>query len=500
VNQAYDAVIIGSGAGGSSLAYRLATAGRRVLVVERGGAIPQADPAKPVGHYLYHLLKQPADPVAFVGGATKFYGASLYRMRESDFGEVRHEAGVSPAWPISYAELEPYYVEAERLYRVHGAPDGDPSEPARSAPYPFPPLPHDPVVAEVVRRLKDSGTEVAAIPRGLDYGPGGACVLCGTCDAYFCPYDAKMDAETAALRPALKTGNVDLVTGVDCLKVLTSDDGARATGVLLSENGVERTVHADIVAVSCGIPGSALLLRRSRTDQHPEGLGADHGLLGRYLGGHSSGVIFPFLGLKSIWGRHTKTFAINSFHDGSPGWPWPSGVIQVAGQVPFWDGASRLMRPLVKFIAQRSLTIFYMTEALPTKESGLVFEGDGLKTRVLPLHNARTFDHLRGLAMKAFRKAGYLVLPRKRNDLWHEVGTARFGHDPKTSVTDVDCQVHGISGLYVVDASVLPTAGSVNTGLTIIALALRTGDAILRRLAGQSAGAEPSHEVKAGDL
>jgi choline dehydrogenase-like flavoprotein len=492
--QSYDVVIIGSGAGGSSLAYRLAQNGRRVLVVERGGPVPQADPAKPVGHYLYHLLKEPTDPAAFIGGATKFYGASLYRMRESDFREVKHESGISPAWPISYPELEPYYVEAERLYRVHGASDGDPSEPPRSAPFPYPPLPHDPLIAGVVKRLNDSGTEVSAIPRGIDYGPGGKCVLCATCDAYFCPYDAKMDAETAALRPALATGNVDLLTGVECLKVLTSDDGTRTTGVLLREDGVERVVMADIVVVSCGIPGSALLLRRSRTDRHPEGLGNNNGMLGRYLGGHNSGVIFPLIGLRSLWGRHTKTFAINTYHDGGPDWPWPVGVIQVAGQVPSWYGASKLLRPLVKFIAKRSLTIFYMTEALPTKESGLVFEGDGLKERILPLHNAKTFAHLRGIAVRAFRKAGYFVIPRSRNDLWHEVGTARFGHDPMTSVTDVDCQVHGISGLYVVDASVLPTAGTVNTGLTIIALALRTGDAILRRLAAKRGAAGPELE------
>ena len=158
-------------------------------------------------------------------------------------------------------------------------------------------------------------------------------------------------------------------------------------------------------------------------------------LLGRYLGGHNSGVIFPLVGLRSLWGRHTKTFAINTYHDGAPDWPWPIGVVQVAGQVPFSDGASKLLRPLVKFIAKRGLTIFYMTEALPTRESGLVFEGDVLKDRVLPLHNAKTFAHLRGIAVKAFRKAGYFVIPRSRNDLWHEVGTARFGHDPATSVT-----------------------------------------------------------------
>jgi choline dehydrogenase-like flavoprotein len=486
VNGSYDAVVLGSGAGGSSLAYRLASEGLRVLVVERGGPAPK-DKAD---RYLYHQLTTSSDPVSFVGGATKYYGASLYRMRESDFREVRHEAGVSPAWPISYADLEPYYVAAERLFRVHGAPDGDPSEPPRSAPFPHPPIPHDPRVAKVVARLQATGSQIAAIPRGLDYGPGGKCVLCAGCDAHLCAFDAKMDAETAALRPALETGNVELATGAECLRVLTSESGEQVTGVLLRRDGVERVVAADVVAVACGIPGSAALLRRSRSEKHPEGVGANYGVLGRYLAGHSSGVIFPLMGPRSIWDRHTKTFAINTFHDGAPGWPWPGGVIQVAGQAPFWEGASRLMRPLVQLVAHHSLAVFYMTEALPTAESGLVFDGDEIKARVPPLHNAKTFAHLRGLATRAFQRAGYPVIATRRNDLWHEVGTARFGPDPKTSVTDLDCQVHGVSGLYVVDASVLPTAGTVNTGLTIIALALRTGDAILSKHAGRLRTAE----------
>lgn len=489
MNGRYDVIIIGSGAGGSSLAHRLATGGSKVLVVERGGEV--AHKAAGADRYLYHVMN-PGDPMSFIGGATKFYGAALYRMRESDFREVRHEAGISPAWPIGYDDLEPYYTQAEQLYRVHGAPDGDPSEPPRSAPYPHPPLPHDPTVAEVVRRLAAKGVQVAAIPRGLDFGPGRPCVLCPDCDAHACGFDAKMDAETAALRPAMATGNVELATGAECLRVLTSEDGGQAAGVVLMVDGTERTVKAETVVVSCGIPGTALLLRRSRTAAHPEGLGNNNGLLGRYMAGHSSGVIFPLLGLKTIWGKHTKTFAINTYHDSAPGVEWPGGVIQVAGQTPFWEGANRLMRPIVKFIAKRSLTIFYMTESLPTKESGLVFEGDRVKEVVRPLHNPKTFANLRNLAAGLFRRAGYLVIPRSRNDLWHEVGTARMGHSPETSVTDTNCQVHGVSGLYVVDASVMPTAGTVNTGLTIIALALRTGDEILRRLADRASPAKRS--------
>ena len=210
-------------------------------------------------------------------------------------------------------------------------------------------------------------------------------------------------------------------------------------------------------------------------------------MLGRYMGGHDSGVIFPIVSWRTVGSRHTKTIAINEFYGPSADWPYPTGIIQVAGQMPIWEGANRLMRPIVKAVATRSLTCFYMTEAIPTHEAGLVFDGDALAGIVPPLRNTKTFARLRALAVKAFRKAGYPVIARTRGDLWHEVGTARMGSDPGSSVTDANCMVHGIEGLYVADASVLPSAGAVNTGLTIVALALRTGDTILRRAAEASA-------------
>lgn len=472
----YDAIIIGSGLGGSTLAWKLAREGLRVLVVERGRAIENEIPktGEAPGRYMYHMVG-PTDPLSFVGGATKFYGAALYRMRESDFEETQHEAGISPAWPISYADLEPYYAEGERLFRVHGSSEGDPSEPPRSGDYPHPPLPDDPLVAKLAARLRASGTPVAPIPRGLDQGPDRPCRMCATCDAHVCRLDSKMDAEIAALRPALATGNVTLLTQADCLRVLTDEAGERVTGVLLSLDGQEQAVEAGLVAVACGIPGSATLLRKSRTSAHPEGLGNNRGALGRYLGGHHSGVIFPIVGMRPIGARHTKTIAINAFYHGDESHPAPLGVIQIAGQMPIWEGTSRLARPAVKAVATRSLTCFYMTEAVPTREAGLVFEGDRVARRVLPPEGPATFAMLRERAVAAFRKAGYRVLPRSRCDLWHEVGTARMGSDPATSVVDPDCMVHGIEGLYVVDASVLPSAGAVNTGLTILALALRAG-------------------------
>ena len=264
----YDAVVVGTGLGGSTLAYRLAQRGMHVLVLEKGDVL-QLRPyqlGEPVGVNVKSFPAIAAKEMSFphginiVGGQTKFYGAAMYRMRENDFLGISHEAGVSPAWPITYDELEPYYCEAERIYRVHGASQGDPTEPPRSFPFPHPPLPHTPLVASLVDRLSQSGTLVSSLPRALDYGPEGKCVLCSTCDAYYCRLDAKMDAETAALRPALASGYVELMTRTRCLRVLTSEDGTKATGVLVERDGEQRVLHADFVAVCAGVGRSAHLL------------------------------------------------------------------------------------------------------------------------------------------------------------------------------------------------------------------------------------------------
>jgi choline dehydrogenase-like flavoprotein len=299
-----------------------------------------------------------------------------------------------------------------------------------------------------------------------------------------------MDAEIAALRPALATGNVQLATETECLRVLTNDSGSRVAGVVVRQGSVERVVNAQVVAVSAGTQESIALLRRSRTAKHPEGLGNDSGCLGRYLAGHSFGTFFPLVSWQSLPPIHTKSFAMNAYHDGAPNWPYPLGVIQVGGQMPFWEEASRLMRPAAQLVGAHSLFCFYMNEALPTRNSRLVFDGERLVGRVAPVYNTRTFDKLRCIARDTFRRAGYFTIARKQAPaLWHQVGTARMGVDPSSSVVDPCCQVHGIEGLFVVDASVMPTAGSVNTCLTIIALSLRAGDFIAgSRSSGGEAG------------
>lgn len=474
-----DAVIIGSGAGGATAAWRLARHGLRVMLIERGARLHPDPGAASVGRYLYHELRDPAGALAYVGGATKFYGAALYRFRESDFACVAHESGVSPAWPFGYAELAPYYAEAEQLYRVHGAVGDDPTEPPRAAAYPHPALPQHPIMGAFADGLRRAGVHPSPIPRGLDFGPEGRCVLCATCDAHYCQRDAKWDAETAALAAAAGLPNFTLRSETECVQIRTDAAGRRVTGVRLRDAGGECHIRAGRVIVSAGLPGSALLLRRSRNAAHPEGLGNHAGALGRHLGGHAVGMVFPLLSRRPLPAFHSKDFAVHDFYHGAPDWAFPLGVIQTGGQTPFWETAPRWQRRAAEWIGRRSLICFTMGEALPTAASGFGFEGDAMGPRTAPQYNLRSFEKLRAITVALFRRAGYRSIARRRAPyLWHETGTARMGDDPANSVVDRHCEVHGIAGLYVVDASVLPSAGAVNTGLTIMALALRAADHI----------------------
>ena len=172
---AYDVIVIGSGAGGGTLAHRLAPSGKRILLLERGDWLlrePHNWSAADVfvdGRYNSADTWHEADGTPFspqvhyyVGGATKLYGAALYRLRAEDFGELRHVDGVSPAWPIGYADLEPYYTQAEQLYEVHGARGEDPTEPPASAPYPCPPVSHEPRIQQLSDDLAAAGRIILA--------------------------------------------------------------------------------------------------------------------------------------------------------------------------------------------------------------------------------------------------------------------------------------------------------------------------------------------------
>lgn len=474
----FDAVVIGTGIGGSTFAYALARRGLNIAVIEQGDFLKPERPNMDPLHLFYFENKK------VVGGQTKGFGAAMYRFRESDFTAVEMESGVSPAWPITYGDLEPYYCEAEKLFRVHGSSMGDATEPPRSSPWPFPPIPHQGPVQDLVRRVTEkAGIPVSHIPRAIDYDPagGGRCVLCRHCDAYYCPRDAKMDAEVAMLRPGLATQRITLFTNTECLRILTTADGRKVTGVQVRRGGETATFHSPVVASSCGLVDTPLLLWRSRTDRHQQGLANASGALGRYWAAHTQSWVFPIsLGVQAK-PFHQKTFAINAFYESASDRRHPLGVIQASGHIqPI--GMSRRYRYFAQALLRHSFQTFVMGEALPSKDSGFALSDSGATVIGEPIRNPRAFAELRKRAIGIFKDAGYRVFAPPRMMNFHSVGTARMGSDASSSVVNDACQAHDVDGLYVVDSSMLPTSGALNSGLTVAALALRAAQ--LMRLPG----------------
>jgi choline dehydrogenase-like flavoprotein len=278
----YDVIIIGTGAGGGTLAHRLAPSGKRILVLERGDYLrrePDNWDSRAVfvrnkykaKEEWYDKDGQPFHPGQhyYVGGQTKFYGAILFRLRERDFGEVRHHGGVSPAWPLAYDDLAPYYDEAERLYLVHGERGEDPTEPPASGPYPYQAVSHEPRIQKLHDDLIRTGHKPFHLPVGVsldeDNPEKSACVRCTRLDGFPCLVDAKADSHVLCIRPALQHGNVTLMTNSKVERLETDESGRTVTGVVVDRDGERESYSADVVVVSCGAINSALLLLPRRT-------------------------------------------------------------------------------------------------------------------------------------------------------------------------------------------------------------------------------------------
>src|SRR5918911_642875 len=276
----YDVIIIGSGAGGGTLAYHLAPSGKRVLLLERGPYVPREQDnwsTRAVNVQAKYNTKEvwrdrngkALHPHTnyFVGGNTKFYGAALFRLRREDFGELRHHGGVSPAWPISYDELEPYYLRAEHLYHVHGERGADPTEPPASGPYPYPAVSHEPRMQRLHEDFARLGVRPFHVPLGIMLDERNArksaCIRCGTCDGFPCLVNAKSDAQVCCVDPALDHPNVTLLTGAYVSRLETDASGREVRRVHVERGGERETYTADLVVVSCGAINSAALLLRS---------------------------------------------------------------------------------------------------------------------------------------------------------------------------------------------------------------------------------------------
>lgn len=503
-----DVVVLGTGMGGGVLAWALRDCGARVLLIERGSFLPREpenwDPVAVFGNNRYKTKEKWRNASGgwfspgvhyFVGGNTKVYGAALPRLRQCDFEAIQHAGGISPAWPVAYDDLEPYYVQAERLFGVHGLPGVDPTDPPRSEPLPFPPLPADSYMEDLTARLRSQGLHPAPLPIAVDLREGGQCVRCGSCDGFPCRVDAKGDADVRAVRPALTSPNVELWTSGLATRITTNGDGTRVTGVDLLRSGERVHVEADYLVVACGAVNSAALLMRSANERHPSGLGNSSGLIGRHYMVHNNSVLVAIDPRRANDTDFQKTLVINDFYTGGtdPAFPFPMGNLQPIGKLQtamMRGGAEHVPAWAVAAAASRSVDWWVMSEDLPDPSNRVTLDGSGNIIVDWRPNNLAAHDRLMVRARAMLRRAGFAIQQERRMGIEtnsHQCGTVRFGRDPATSVLDPFCRAHDLDNLYVVDAGFFPSSAAVNPGLTIAAQALRVGEHLRHRLGVQPA-------------
>ena len=517
MDKRFDVIIVGSGAGGGTLAKQLAPSGKSILILERGDWLKReaenwdATAVFVQNRYIspetwYDRDGRPFQPQVhyFVGGATKMFGAALYRLRKEDFGELRHHDGISPAWPISYDELEPYYARAERMYHVHGLRGRDPTEPPASGPYPCPPVSNEPRIQQLSDNLTAAGYHPFPAPcavmldeQNMAYS---TCIRCQTCDGFPCLVHAKSDAETVAVRPALEFPNVTLLRNAKALKLQTNASGTEVTEVVADVAGQREVFRGDIVVVSCGAANSAKLLLMSANDKHPRGLANGSDQVGRNYMFHNSQAVLA-VSLEPNPTIFQKTIALNDFYFGMDGFEYPMGNIQMIGKSlgPMYRGEKPIETALLPMglldnLARHAVDFWLTTEDLPDPENRVtVNEAGDLTLSYTPNNQVarqKLYDKLKSMLGQLGMHPHHLI-PR---DIYmkteiplagcaHQVGTCRFGADPKTSVLDVNCKAHELDNLYVVDTSFFVSIGAVNPSLTAIANSIRVSEHLLQRLA-----------------
>jgi len=517
----YDVAIIGTGAGGGTLAWALAGTGKRILLIERGEYVPREKDnwstraVNLEGKYNTNEVWRDQDGKElhphtnyYVGGNTKFYGAALFRLRREDFGEIKHHGGISPAWPVSYEDMEPYYTQAERLYQVHGERGVDPTDPPAGAPYPHPPVSHEPRVQQLSDDFARLGRRPFHVPLGVmldEKNPQKSrCIRCETCDGHPCLVYAKSDAQVICVDPALAHPSVTLVTGAHVTRLETSASGREVTRIVVDRGGVTEAYAAGIVVVACGAINSAALLLRSANDKHPRGLANGSDTVGRHYMGHVNSVLMAVSKCPNPT-VFQKTLALNDFYFGSEDWDHPMGHISFVGKL---DGETlKAGAPAIApgftldLMAKHSLDFWLTSEDLPDPDNRVTLDREGnivlaykpnneeghrrLIAKLKSLMSQQTKCRVHGHECHEglFARNLYLGQRIPLAGVAHQNGTIRFGRDPQTSALDANCKAHELDNLYVVDASCFPSSAAVNPALTIMANALRVGEHLKERLA-----------------
>lgn len=488
-----EVVIIGSGIGGGTLAYRLVQRGIPVTILERGDYLPQEPQNWDVGAVFADQRYMPAESwldknnqefrpgtYYYVGGSSKMFGAALLRLRERDFEELEHAGGVSPAWPITYHELAPYYDQAERIYGVHGRAGVDPTEPPNVPEYPYPAIDHEPVIARVAAALAGRGIKPFPLPLAVQRHGGGPCIRCKTCDGFPCKVHAKTDAEVAAIKPALATGRLTLKTGARARRLILSGDGGRVDAVEYESREGIQEISAPIIVLSASAVNSAVLLLRSACTQAPKGAANSSGVVGRHYMAHNNTALMS-IGWKINDTSFQKTICINDFYFGDEHFKYPMGNVQGLGKLQSGMLTAK-QRFLPNFVgarmSERSVDWWIMSEDLPDPNNRVLLQGDRIRLEYTE-NNMVGHTRLTARIQNLMKQIGFRLNVAKHMgglSVSHQCGTVRFGKDPSKAAIDEYCRSFDHANLFVVDASFFPSSAAVNPALTIAAQALRVAD------------------------
>ena len=407
----------------------------------------QGKPFQPQVHY-------------FVGGATKLYGAALYRLRQEDFGELRHHDGISPAWPISYDELEPYYTQAEQLYEVHGARGEDPTEPPRERALPVPgrlARAADPAALRRPRGRRATTRSMRRAASGSNEAnmPYSACVRCQNCDGFPCAVHGKSDAEVLGVRPALEHAErhaADERAGRQARDERGRHGGhrgrrrARRRDRALRGRRRRRSPAAPRTRPRCS--------SRSANDRHPNGLANGSDQVGRNYMFHASQAVLA-LSRDENPTVFQKTLGLNDFYFGSDEDDFPLGNIQMVGksQAPMFrgekPGETRLAPQwTLERIARHAIDFWLSTEDLPLPENRVTVDGDGRLTLAYTADERRpeaeaATGSCKSMLGKLDMNPDHLIhrFAYMKNEIpvagvAHQAGTCRFGSDPATSALE----------------------------------------------------------------
>lgn len=496
-DQYYDVIIVGTGAGGGTLARKLAPSGKKILVLERGGYLEKESSelvdVEVFKKEQYHAPEQWYDNAGepfypqtnySVGGNTKVYSGALLRMRERDFTAVPHQNGMSPAWELTYADFEPYYTKAEQLYQVHGKLGDDVTEPPHSADYPFPAIDHEPQIAALCDAFSKQGLHPSHLPLGL--GDQG-----------------RTDSEDSGITPALAYDNVTFKSNAKAVCLHTNPSGTAIKAVEAEVDGQSYLFLGHLVVLSCGAINSAVLLLRSANETHPNGIANRTGLVGCNLMKQLMTVIVQRSANPNS-GLFQRTVYFNDFYWGNDSFPYPMGHIQNSGgilQDVIFAEAPPLLSVLAKLmpgsglrqLATRTIGWWLQTEDLPNPNNRVSLSGEKITLHYEP-NNLEAHDRLLYHWQEALKEVdktmGQSVVAQNIHPhammpvqvVAHQCGTCRFGSNPDTSVLDLNCRTHEVDNLYVVDSSFFPSSSSTSPALTVMANALRVGDHLIERL------------------